>query len=489
MNQPLQPLQNDLASLAATWDGALPAFGAARGSSSSCGEQATAVQTDLESMSEAGLVATIDALGRLAREVNGLLARGAAEVARRSPVEAGREGFAKRQGFLNPPRLVAAATGGSVSEATRLVSVGTATAARQSLTGEQLPPAHPHVAAALAVGAISVEAASAITAMLDRVARRADPAQTDAYEQVLAEKAADIPLENLLRVIREAEARLDQDGVQPREDELRADRFLHFRTDQHGMTHLRAALDPESAAPIKAAIEAVVTHTLRAKRDAERRRQDADITQAGSTDGDTDGLLFEDTRTIPQLQADALAMIATHAIGCNRVPAAHSTTLVIRASLKTLMDGVGFGQIDGIDQPVSAGTIRKLAAGAGIIPLVMGTDSVPLDEGRAARLFTPAQRIALAERDGGCACCGLGVAYTQAHHIRWWERDTGPTDLINGVLLCPPCHTRMHNDGWIIRVTENGQVWFTPPPHVDPDQTPRLGGKARYGLPELDETG
>jgi hypothetical protein len=75
----------------------------------------------------------------------------------------------------------------------------------------------------------------------------------------------------------------------------------------------------------------------------------------------------------------------------------------------------------------------------------------------------------------------LDVRYVEAHHIDWWKRDDGPTDLDNGVLLCPPCHTRIHQDGWRIHV-KDGQVWFRPPPHVDPDQKPRLGGKARYGL-------
>ncbi|HEY5224221.1 MAG TPA: DUF222 domain-containing protein, partial [Microbacteriaceae bacterium] len=303
--------------------------------------------------------------------------------------------------------------------------------------------------------------------------------------------AAEIPLDLLFRLIREAEARLDQDGVAPREEELRSDRSVHIVQRRNGMTRMIAELDPESAAPVKAAIEAVVTHTLRARRDQERRNQQrrdgADDAQIA--DADTDGPLFEDLRTIPQLQADALTMIASHVLGCDQVPAAPSTTLVVRANLETLMEGVGFGQIDGIDQPVSAGTIRRLAATAGIIPMVMGTGSIPLDQGRAARLFSPAQRIALGERDGGCACCGLDIAYTQAHHIAWWKRDTGPTNLSNGVMLCPPCHVRTHNDGWIIRVDKHGHVWFTPPPHVDPDQKPRLGGKARYGLPDLDATG
>ena len=261
MNQPLQPLMDDLTSLDAAWSGARPAFG--RNLADSAGTSvADAVQAELESMSDAGLLATMTAVGRLIREANGLLARGAAEVARRSPAEAGREALAKRQGFQNPAHLVAAVTGGSVSTASRLVSVGQATATRRSLTGQPLPPAHPHVARALSAGVISVEAAGAITCMLDRVARRADPAHADAYERLLAERAADIPLESLFRLVREAEARLDQDGVQPREEELREDRAVYLRQDSYGMLHLSAHLDPESAAPVKAAIEAIVTHTL-----------------------------------------------------------------------------------------------------------------------------------------------------------------------------------------------------------------------------------
>jgi len=321
----------------------------------------------------------------------------------------------------------------------------------------------------VASGAISVEAAAAIAGMLDRVAPRADIDDAAEMERLLAQRAADLPLDLLIRVIREAEARLDPDGVAPREEELRADRFLSMHEDTRGMLHGRFSLDPATGAPVKAAIEAVVTHAIRTAR--------------GENADDSDGPVIGDDRTIPQMQADALAMIAAHAIGCRRVPEVAATSLVIRTDVAALTDGVGHGSIDGLTAPVSSGTIRRLAASAGIIPVVLGTESLPLDVGRTARLFTPAQRIALGERDGGCACCGLDVAYTEAHHIDWWKRDSGPSDLINGVLLCPPCHTRMHEDGWSIRIDDRQGVWFIPPPHVDPEQMPRPGGRARFALP------
>ena len=282
-----------------------------------------------------------------------------------------------------------------------------------------------------------------------------------------------MPFDLLLRLIREAEARLDQDGLAPREEEMRADRSLHLREDRHGMVHLSAVLDPESAAPVKAAIEGVVTATLRTRR-----------ADCGDSGADGPGAVLVDDRTIPQLQADALVMIARHVLGCGRMPSAPAMAVIVRCDLDTLTTGLGHGGIDGLNQPVSAGTVRKIAATAGLIPAVFDGESLPLDLGRDARLFSWAQRVALGERDGGCASCGLDVRYVEAHHIDWWQRDTGGTDLTNGVLLCPPCHTRIHQDGWLIRVTD-GQVWFTPPPHVDPEQRPRLGGKARYSLPPL----
>jgi 5-methylcytosine-specific restriction protein A len=400
----------------------------------------------------------------------------AGEAARRSPAEIGNDGLAKKQGFMNAARFVAAATGGALAEASRMVAVGKATAERPSLTGELLPPKHPHVAAALDAGTLSVEGAALITGMLDRVALRADRDLSDAVEKALVEHGVDVPNDSLRRMVRQAEARLDQDGVKPREDEMRKGRFLNLREDSNGMVCITGRLDPETGAPVKAAIEGAVTAMLRSKRDEHDNKGAGDSADPGSVLGD-------DERSIPQMQADALAMMARHLIGCDQAPGA-AITLVVRADVETLKDGIGYGTFDGLDQPVSASTIRKMAACAEIIPLVLGTDSLPLDVGRAARGFTKAQRIALAERDGGCACCGINISYCEARHIKWWLRDKGRTDLCNGVMLCPGCHIRIHTDGWKIHVDERQRVWFTPPPHVDPAQKPRLGGKARFALPK-----
>lgn len=457
MQPPLHALDRDVEALRAAWIDAMPAFGALVGET----------QVEVAQMSDTGLVQVADALARVRRDAEALLARVAAEVSKRSNAERGDASLARAHGFHNPVRLIAASTGSSRSDAAKLVAVGTATAERQTFGGDRLPSRHPHVAAALESAAIGIDAASAITSMLDRVRVRADPELADTAEAALVDLAARVPLDLLMRGVREAEARLDHDGVEPREEQLRGERSLTMRQDATGMIHLHARLDPESAAPVKTAIEALVSDVL-------RRRE-------ASSPGQ--GPIVGDPRSIPQIQADALAAIARHALGCEQTitPLARAT-VVVRLDHDALVEGLGHARIDGIDHPISATTARRMSADAELIPMVLGGEGLPLDLGRSARLFSRAQRLALAERDGGCASCGQDIAYVDAHHIRWWERDTGPTDLQNGVMLCSFCHHRIHREGWGIRATRT-EVWFIPPPHVDPAQTPRLGGRARFALP------
>lgn len=152
-------------------------------------------------------------------------------------------------------------------------------------------------------------------------------------------------------------------------------------------------------------------------------------------------------------------------------------------TLQDLQAGTGHATIDGIDQPISAGTARRIAAAGNIIPAVLGTDSEILDWGRSKRLFTPTQRLAITERDHGCAGCGAPPGMTKVHHRHWWGRDHGHTDLSNGILLCETCHHRIHDNGWDITIDGvgmNARIWFIPPAHIDPDRTPRLGGRHRH---------
>jgi hypothetical protein len=101
-----------------------------------------------------------------------------------------------------------------------------------------------------------------------------------------------------------------------------------------------------------------------------------------------------------------------------------------------------------------------MAAQAGIIPAVLGTASSPLDLGRRARLFTPAQRRAMFLRqDGTCAVeyCDRPAAWADAHHLTPWAKN-GPTDLDNGVLICRKHHTLADHPNYQVTQLHPGRI-------------------------------
>ncbi len=123
--------------------------------------------------------------------------------------------------------------------------------------------------------------------------------------------------------------------------------------------------------------------------------------------------------------------------------------------------------------PISPSTIRPLSCEAELIPAVLGSESVVLDMGRKARLFSPDQRRALIARDRGCTApsCTIPASWCDAHHVIPWKAG-GSTSVANAVLLCSHHHHTVHAGMWTIHLTD-GVAWFTPAPYLDPDRRPR----------------
>lgn len=422
---------------------------------------------DSGELSREQLIEVSASIGVLRRRLDAVHVSVAACISRESRPELGAESLAKQQGYRNPATLIAAATGVSTGDASRLVKVGEATAPRSDLLGARLPAKYPLVSEALESGALGAPAAAMIIGLLDRCRVATGVERVVEAERMLAEKAAGLALDHVRKLVVRAEAWLDPDGLEPREEERRGRRALTL-FEREGMVHLNAVLDVETAAPVVTAIRGYVTAVFAARKDA----PDAEAPDA-------------DRRTVPMIQADALAVFCAHVLGCEQRAPVAGATVIVRMNLDDLEAGTGSATVDGVDQPVSVGAARRMAAGGGVIPCVLGGDSEILDWGREKRLFTRAQRLALVERDGGCAMCGLPPEMTRAHHIRWWRRDHGPTDLSNGVLLCETCHHRIHDNGWDIRIEGIGaaaRVWLIPPRSIDLARTPRLGGRARYDI-------
>ena len=99
---------------------------------------------------------------------------------------------------------------------------------------------------------------------------------------------------------------------------------------------------------------------------------------------------------------------------------------------------------------ISAGEARRAACNAGLVPVVLGAESQPLDIGRAKRLFTEPQRRALATRYDSCAAegCDRPFSWAELHHLTPWTHG-GPTDLTNALPLCWEDHRRIHNPDYV----------------------------------------
>jgi hypothetical protein len=123
--------------------------------------------------------------------------------------------------------------------------------------------------------------------------------------------------------------------------------------------------------------------------------------------------------------------------------------------------------------PVTAGTVRKIACDADIIPVLLGGEGRILDIGRASRIFPPHIRKALIARDRGCTFpgCTIPATWCEAHHITYWSQG-GTSGTENAALLCSHHHHVIHKEHWTIQM-RSGIPWFIPPPHLDPNQRPR----------------
>ena len=146
----------------------------------------------------------------------------------------------------------------------------------------------------------------------------------------------------------------------------------------------------------------------------------------------------------------------------NRMPlhGGDATTVIVTLDLETLLSGLGVALVG--DQPITAAEARRLACTASIIPAVLGGESEVLDLGRKRRLFSSAQRKAMAIRDQHCRAdgCDIPAAWCEAHHAGVPWAAGGKTDLADGVLLCSWHHHRAHDPRYDTRRQPNGDLTF-----------------------------
>lgn len=443
-------------------------------------------------------------------ELKRLYAPVAAQIAAQSAP--GVAGLARSQGFGTPEQMVAAGLGGTLAEARMLIAAGRTVLESEAGPDDEDPPgggapepdsdedededeaqdaearerervererreaarereraerarareaarraALSPLARALEDGEITADAAAVIRSTLESLIADTDDlrARKADVEEALVRRARRSSLSRLRAACERAAAGYDAAQHRARAARLFESRGVFFTPQADGSIRLSGSLDPATAAGVVAFCTAYVTREFRTARDLD----------------------IPETRTAPQMRADALALMAEHLIGCTAAPTGVTATILVEVGLQDLIARSGLATNHTTGTTMDAGHLRRWCADTGVIPAVLGGPSQPLDLGRAQRLATPAQKLALIARDGACVWCDAPPAWCDAHHLRHWA-DGGGTDLENMALLCRSCHTRIHTTDWGI-VRRDGRTWIVPPPDVDPDRTPIPAARER----------
>ncbi|MGI8769142.1 MAG: DUF222 domain-containing protein, partial [Propionibacteriaceae bacterium] len=258
-----------------------------------------------------------------------------------------------------------------------------------------------------------------------------------------------------------------EDGEPPADDDepdLHARRYLHLHPKDGG-TEITGWAPAEIGAAIAAAITAW-----------------AQPDDAGHGDpADPNG---KDTRQQDQRQLDALAAACGHVATCAQTPGPAVPGVLVSVDYDALTGLLTGATLLDTGQRLPASVARRMCCEAALIPAVLDGQSQLLDLGRDGRLFTTAQRRALALRDRGCTfgACDRPPTRCHAHHLTEWAAG-GTTDLTNGALLCDTHHRQIHRHGWTGHIATNGRPEYVPPPWIDPEQKPRQ--HLRYQVDKL----
>jgi hypothetical protein len=266
------------------------------------------------------------------------------------------------------------------------------------------------------------------------------------------------------------------------------------RVDSDDLWQIRGRMNPETAAVIRAAIDPLCSP----RRHREVPMPDLDLSignareslghNAGvsvdSSDSSADGAAvigddrepMADLRTAARRRLDALKDVCLLALASGRLPAngGDRPQIVITVPWQSLRDETGAAALED-GTVISPGDARRLACDGGILPVVLGGGSVPLDLGRERRHFTGPIRRALDLRDLGCTFpgCDRPRQWCSGHHVIHWA-DGGPTSLDNAALLCDRHHGVIHQGEWVMRINPDDRLpEFVPPAQVDPARRPR----------------
>ena len=307
-------------------------------------------------------------------------------------------------------------------------------------TGRLLVDSLPKTRAAWAAGKLNFEHVQIIR----RAVKGLDDNQIAVLDRALAAAAPDASPSGLTDIAKTILEHLAPETAEQDRDVKTASQSLHLSDVPDG-GYLTGDLDPETTALLRAAL--------------------AKFTPEGRVTVGPDGVV-RPALPLSHRQALGLAEMARQALdfGSGHAGNADKPHLVISASLDDLRDQIGVGYLPGTGT-IPIADVRRIACDCKIIPVLLGSEGQPLNLGRTVRTATPAQRIALNERDKVCRHpdCHRPPADCEAHHV-WHWLDGGPSDLDNMILFCRGHHTGHHKGDFTVAAHGDQQFTITKTP-------------------------
>jgi hypothetical protein len=400
--------------------------------------------SDLVGLDKAELAGLLADCETVIRQAQAAQAQGLAEIERR--------GVLAEYGYGSVAAMLADTVNITRREATKRTT--RAHALHPNLEGStEVPALAPRTQEAFADGAIGVEQVDEIAKTLGQLPAAVPAEVREETEHTLVTLARASDAFAVRKAGRHALALTDPDGALPSDKELREpERELHLRQRRDGRYGLTATLDTETGALLDTLLS-----PLTKPRPAENGEADVRTAAQRRGDGFADLLLrVQRSVEMPTEAGERPTVVVT-------IDYRQLMGDLTAAATAGLLDHVAAHAVLNGEHPLTGEQARRIACDANILPAVLGGPSETLDHGRSQRTASPAQRRMLTLRDKGCVKCGRPPKWCEAHHVKWWGRDHGPTDIDNLCLLCPECHRLMHHSHWKVVMKPDGKPECIPP--------------------------
>jgi hypothetical protein len=288
----------------------------------------------------------------------------------------------------------------------------------------------PETQAAFASGEVGFEH----VAVLAHTAEHVGASAVRKDETSLLQSARTMDPGQFTTVAKNFEHRIDAAGALAEANRAYERRYLHISEPQDGLVRLDGVLDAEGGATLRTALQPFMKPVK------------------------------DDARSYGQRSVDALMELCRHGSGSKRDGSGPRPQLIIRASLDTLagIPGAPAGELEG-GGTVPAETVQRYACDSAL-SRITGRNELDHELNHASRTLPAPTRRALEARDRHCVFpgCTRPIVWCDGHHLVWWTRG-GATALPNLALLCRPHHRLVHEEGWNLERTKDGN-WKARPP-------------------------